>query len=181
MNEEFYGMLRDVDAQQQLPYLEGVIQLIDEKQIPMGITNFQQSGAIGLTLNDKIYISNKLIEKLIEFKDHEHYYILLFAILHEMAHYMRIQRSEDGRVITDLNHSVFNVFYDRVVLEETIANKYAEQGFIKIVGRKCYEMEHMYSKLYNNEDAMQDIYLHMFMALRSTRMDYFDFMRKFIL
>lgn len=178
LNEKMYENLRLLDKTHNYSYFEDVINLIEEKEIPIQATNIHMTNAVGLTLPDKIHINKWIIEKLINYNDNNKYFVLLFTVLHEIAHYMRIHRKP---IIIDLNNSNFDIFYNCVKLEETIANKYAEQGFIRIVGRKCHEVNHMYGKIYNNDDKMRDMYFDMFTAIHQSKLEYFDFMNKYFI
>jgi len=180
MNEKFYEALRAIDSNYKQDYLEKVISIIEAEEIPFELNNFKAPGAIGLTVPDKVLIGLNFINKLVinAPTNTDSYYILIFVILHETAHFKRMKKHP---VETELNTSVFNSFLSTVTIEEEVANRFALRMFHKIVGRRCEESDHMFKTLYHNPDAMKKLYYTMFMTIRSTGLDYFEFMNKFII
>lgn len=174
MNENFYEILREIDEIYEHNYMEKMVELIEEKQIPISSIKIKTTDAAGMTLPSGIHINSYFLGNVTFFKQQDSYFAMLFILFHEIAHYMRLQRND--KTIKGFNALDFETFFAHVNEEETIANRYAEIMFIKLVGRKCYEVSHMYSKIYHNEPVMRMMYESFFNEMKSLNLDYVGFM-----
>jgi hypothetical protein len=74
-------------------------------------------GPVGMATFDGIYIN---LEMALCYPPN----LLFFVILHETAHYKRIKKMGKSNVIKFLSDKEFDVFFDHVVTEEIIADRY---------------------------------------------------------
>jgi len=62
-----------------------------------------------------------------------------FIILHELAHIKRIEKLGKDKVINDLSETDFDLFCDKVINEEMIADRYASLLYFKLTKKKYPE------------------------------------------
>ena len=62
-----------------------------------------------------------------------------FIILHELAHVKRIKKLGKNKVISDLSETNFDLFCDKVINEEIIADRYASLLYFKLTKKKYPE------------------------------------------
>jgi len=80
----------------------------------------------GMATNDSIYLNTNLM--LTRLNDKE----LFFIILHEIAHYKRIQLIGKKQVIEYFANKDFEVFSEHIIFEEILADRYGRLVYYKL-------------------------------------------------
>lgn len=94
---------------------EGLLSWMETNGVPY--KNRKLRGPIGLAAFDGVYVN-------LDFALNYNPNLLFFVILHETAHYKRITKMGKANVIKFLSDENFDNFFDHVVNEEIIADRY---------------------------------------------------------
>ncbi len=109
--QEITGALEEIKEKD---LINKFYEFINQHNIPFFVKNYKSPNAVAL--RSGVYVSNLFLNN---YKG----YILLFALLHESAHYIRYKDIEYDLVsLTDFS---FEEFFQKVVIEENYANDLA--------------------------------------------------------
>jgi len=178
ISKELYCKLVAIDLNLGNDMLLPIINLLIDKEIPISMQEIHTQGVFGATLKDRIVINSFF---LMRFDDNfscteTDYSNLIFGLLHETAHFMRIAKGKGG----DINSHDFKEFFDTILEEERVANKYALIMYHKLLGERCSSMDFQLSTFYNNIPRMKNMYRGMHQAMVASGKDYFEFFEDMI-
>jgi len=94
---------------------EGLLSWMESNGVPYKSRRLK--GPMGFATFDGVYLN---LDVILNYKPS----LLFFVILHETAHYKRIKRMGKENVIKFLSYEDFDMFFDHVVTEEIIADRY---------------------------------------------------------
>lgn len=138
------------------------IEIIEASGIPYELVDFKVN-ALGLTTNDKIYLSNDLG------KFNPTYAV--YVVLHEMAHYKRIKNG-DAPNLDELVNGLFGDFFEKVMIEERIAERYAQINFFKING---FEAD-SFLRLKLDDPYLAKLYEMTYNQVKASGLGYYEFL-----
>jgi hypothetical protein len=94
---------------------EGLLSWMESNGVPYKSRGLR--GPMGFAAFDGVYLD---LDTILNYNPS----LLFFVILHETAHYKRIIRMGKDNVIKFLSYEDFDMFFDHVVTEEVIADRY---------------------------------------------------------
>lgn len=99
--------------------------LVDCNNVFMGMATFK-----------RIYLSEKLLN--------ENDDIIIFVILHEIAHFRRFEKFGIEKALENLSNTDFEIFFNHLIDEEIFADRYA-----------CFIFNKLYCRTFNRQRTQQ--------------------------
>lgn len=124
---EFNEFLKEMDDKSDLNFA-GVFDILEETNIT--IENSELNEALGLATLYGLHIDiSKMKERYIPEQ------LILFIILHEIAHYKRMLKFGKQYYLNLLSRTDFESFFDSVIEEEVFADRWASLMYYKLNGK----------------------------------------------
>ena len=125
-------------------YFSNLLEMINDESIP--IRNAKLKNAYAITTFDCIYYDFDAITS------HEFYgdEFLYYVMLHEICHYKRIKKFGNEKFITGLTSNSLTEYFDFLINEEIISDRWASYIFYKLNGRLL--RNHMTQNLHIEEN-----------------------------
>ena len=126
IDEKILKVLNDVDSTLNF---KSLIEFMESTKI-----NFIDNtirGNYGIATYDAIYLNINLIDNRLDDKT------MFFVILHEIAHYKRMQLIGKNGVIESFSNKDFDMFSEHIIFEEILADRYGSLVYYKL-NKKLY-------------------------------------------
>lgn len=124
--------------------INGLISFMEESDINYHMADL--TGPLGLASFDGVYID---VNQIIRHISHDYGTILYFVILHETAHMKRMMKIGKTEILNNLSLPDFELFFEHVVNEELIADKYGSLMYY-LLNKKLYPS--FYTQQLNDSD-----------------------------
>jgi hypothetical protein len=124
MDKKIKRFLKKMGKESSLNF-KGLINLIKDNDIPIKESGI--SGPVGIAFHNKILVD-------ILGLDYMGYEMTYFTILHEIGHYLRLQKQPKNRIINLYKSDDFKTFFDDVIYEELFADKFANLEYYRLNG-----------------------------------------------
>mgnify|MGYP003634166369 FL=1 len=147
------------------------IQVITESGIVFEFIDFNVN-ALALTTPEKVYFSNDLSRFSDDFA--------LYVVLHELAHAKRVAngKAPDLEVLIDEH---FGNFFEKVMIEERIAERYAQRMYLKLTGEVAPTFMTLGLERQSNVEGIAELYEMAYNQIKVSELGYYDTIRNLIL
>ena len=133
------------------------------------------NGPLGMATFDGVYININSFEK--RSLDEK---ILFFVILHETGHMKRMQKMGKEYVLSNLSNPEFDKFFNHVIEEELIADKYASLVYFILNKEEYPSYFTQQLHLDENKEMYKNTARGFFNCIENDETKYNEFIKKFI-
>ena len=130
-------------------------------------------GPIGMATFDGVYIN---LDAIMDYNPS----LLFFVILHETAHYKRITKMGKDNVIKFLSDDNFDVFFEHVVTEEIIADRYGRLVYRLMNGTNFPVQVTQQLELPYKRERYKSTAIHLFGKIDNSEEKYNELVKSFI-
>jgi Zn-dependent peptidase ImmA (M78 family) len=144
------------------------------ENVPVTITPFKMKAA-GFAIDEGIFIN----ENIIGYASKDE---IAYLLLHELGHYKRINRFNNGKTLNEFIESIsqnFDSLFDCIITEEIVAERYGLYCFRKLSGRD-YHYWTQDLHIIENQDKYKPNVRYVYNSMNDSDLNYSDFMKKSI-
>lgn len=140
------------------------IKAITESGFPFEFMDFNVN-ALALTTPEKIYFSNDLEKFSGDYA--------LYVVLHELAHAKRVKNGKAPDLEVLINDH-FGNFFEKVIVEERIAERYAQRMYLKLTGEEAPSFMTLGLEYQSNVENIATLYEMTYNQIKASDQGYYE-------